>query len=242
MKTAASSTVTGPRSVPAEPDEARQCSVATGRSLTNVSSWPDTSVTRCAGDVLGEVDDVGADVAERAGAGLGLVEPPRQRRLGVGDPVLEVLRPHVPDLADPALGDELAGQRDRRHPAVGEADHRAHAVRGRLLGGGGHRLRLGDRVGQRLLAQHVLARGRARRSRSRRACPPACRCRSGRCPGARRAGASRSRSRPSRVARPPRRSARRPGRRRPAWSGVSGRSKKCGAVRQAWEWAAPMKA
>ena len=57
-----------------------------------------------------------------------LLQAPRQRRLGIDDPVLEVLRPDVVDLADPALGDEPAGQRDGRHPAVGEADHRADAA------------------------------------------------------------------------------------------------------------------
>ncbi len=81
-----------------------------------------------AGDVLGEVDDVRADVTERTRARLGLVQPPRQWSLRIGDPVLEVLRAHVPHLADPALGDEPAGQRDRGHAAVGEADHRAYAV------------------------------------------------------------------------------------------------------------------
>ena len=109
------------------------------------------------GDVLRQVDDVRADVAERTGAGLVLLQPPRHGRGRVGDPVLQVLGAHVPDVAEPAVGDELAGQRDRRHPAVGEADHRPHAVGGGLGGGLGHRLGLGDGVGQRLLAQHVLA-------------------------------------------------------------------------------------
>ena len=53
--------------------------------------------------------------------------------------------------------DELAGERDRRHPAVGEADHRADACARGPLGGRDHRLGLRDGVGQRLLAQHVLA-------------------------------------------------------------------------------------
>ena len=35
---------------------------------------------------------------------------------------------HVPDLAEPPVGDQLAGERDGRHPAVGEADHRADAA------------------------------------------------------------------------------------------------------------------
>ena len=43
-----------------------------------------------AGDELGEVDDVRADVAERAGAGLLLLQPPHQRELWIDDPVLQV--------------------------------------------------------------------------------------------------------------------------------------------------------
>ena len=95
---------------------------------------------------------------ERAAPGPVLLQPPGERRLGVDQPVLEVLRAHVPDLADPALLHELAGQRDRGHPAVGEADHRADAAGPGALGGRGHGARLGDGVGERLLAQHVLAR------------------------------------------------------------------------------------
>ena len=183
-----------------------------------------------------------ADVAERAGARLRLVEPPRQRRLGVGDPVLEVLRAHVADLADPALGDQLPGQRDRRHPAVGEADHGAYAVGARLVGGGGHRLRLGDGVGQRLLAQHVLAglegrdgdlgvgvAGRADVDEVDVVAGDDLR-------------ASPSSSRPSPGGRPPRRRGRRRGRRPPPSRGGAGRAKKWGAVRQACEWALPMNA
>ena len=102
-------------------------SAGSGRSLTKVSSSAADPGQPLAGDVLGEVDDVRADVAERAGAGLVLLQPPRHRRGRVGDPVLQVLRPDVPDLAEPALGDQLPGERDRRHPAVGEADHRPHA-------------------------------------------------------------------------------------------------------------------
>ena len=50
-----------------------------------------------AGDELGQVDDVRADVAERAGAGLVLLQPPHQRELRVDDPVLQVDRADVPD-------------------------------------------------------------------------------------------------------------------------------------------------
>jgi hypothetical protein len=100
---------------------------------------------------------VGTNVAEGPRAGPLLVEAPAHRHRGVREPVLEVLRPYVPDLADAPLLHELAGQRDGRDTAVGEPDHRDHAVLGGSLGRSGHRLGLGDRVGERLLAQHVLA-------------------------------------------------------------------------------------
>src|SRR5690606_37361181 len=48
-------------------------------------------------DELREVNDVRPDVTEGSRTGLLLVEPPRERRLRIGDPVLEVLRTHVPE-------------------------------------------------------------------------------------------------------------------------------------------------
>ena len=133
-KVAASSTVTLPR---AGAGRAGQAGVLAGqRPLVDEGAQPAGDAgDGVAGDELGEVDDVGADVAERAGAGLVLVQAPRQRRLRVDDPVLEVLRPHVVQRAEPALGDELPGQGDGRHAPVGEADHGAYAVGGRALGG-----------------------------------------------------------------------------------------------------------
>ena len=240
MKTAASSTVTGPRSVPAEPE--RPAWLGRDRPFLHERlELAGDLGDLFAGDVLGQVDDVGADVAERTGARLGLVQPPGQRRLGIGDPVLEVLRPHVPDLADPALGDEPAGQRDRRHPSVGEADHRAYAVLRSPLGGRDHRLGLGDGVGQRLLAEHVLARlERGDRDLGvrvpRRADVDEVDVRR----STRRRQSVSVSSQPSRPAASAVRSASRP--HTTCMVGLSGRSKKCGAVRQAWEWAAPMKA
>ena len=108
-------------------------------------------------DVLGEVDDVRTDVPERTRPGPFLLQSPAHRRERVGDPVLQVLRPHVPDLPEPSLGDELSGEGDGRDAPVGEPDHGQHAVLGRSPCSGGHRLGLGHRVRQRLLAQHVLA-------------------------------------------------------------------------------------
>ena len=63
----------------------------------------------------------------------------------------------MPDLTDPALLHQSSRQTDGRRTAVGEPDHRPDAVLGRALGGRGHRLGLGHRVGERLLAEHVLA-------------------------------------------------------------------------------------
>ena len=79
-------------------------------------------------------------------------------KAGVDDPVLLVLRADVAHLAEAAVGDQLAGERQRRHPAVVEADHRADPPRRGGLGDRGHLLRLGHRVTQGLLAEHVLAR------------------------------------------------------------------------------------
>ena len=200
----------------------RSPSPGSGRSWTKVSSIPLTVVMLLTGDVLGQVDDVRADVAERAGAGLVLVQPPAHRGGGVGDPVLEVLRADVPHGADPALLDQPAGQRDGRDAAVGEADHRhgrrAAAARSAAVG---HRLGLGDGVGERLLAEHVLARvergdrdlgvGVARRADVDQVDVVAGRA----------AGASRSPSTPSPGGRRPRRPCRRRGRRPPASAGAA---------------------
>ena len=81
---------------------------------------------RVPGEVLGHVDDVRPDVAQRARPRRVPAQPPDQRELGVDDPVLQVLRPDVPDLADPALLDEPARERHCRHPPVAVADHAAH--------------------------------------------------------------------------------------------------------------------
>ncbi len=113
---------------------------------------------RSPGDELRGVDDVRADVAEGAGAGLVPLQPPHQRELRVDDPVLQVLRPHVAQLPQPAGGDDPLGERERRDPPVVEADHRPDAAGRGRLGGPGHLLGLLDGVRQRLLAQHVLAR------------------------------------------------------------------------------------
>ncbi|CAM5343407.1 hypothetical protein SVIOM342S_09166 [Streptomyces violaceorubidus] len=109
--------------------------------------------------VLGEVDDVGAEVAERPRPGQFLAQPPGERGLRVDQPVLEVGHPQVPKPADAALRHHPPGQRGGRHPAVVEADHRQLPARPGRLGGAGHLLRLLDGVGERLLAQDVFPGG-----------------------------------------------------------------------------------
>ncbi len=175
------------------------------------------------GQVLGEVDDVRAEVAERTGAGLFPAQPPGERELRVHQPVLEVRHPHVPQGADAALHHHPPGQRGGGAPAVVEADHGGLAAGPRLLGGAGHRLGLADGVGEGLLAQHVLARASAASAISAWL-SPGCRCRRGRCRRAPPGRASRSRSPPSRAGRPPPARHRRPGRRsRPSRGGAAAR-------------------
>ena len=135
------------------------------------------------------------------GAGLVLLQAPRQRRLRVDDPVLEVLGAHVVERAEASLGDELPGEGDRRHAPVGEADHGAYAVGGRALGGAGHRLGLLDACWPAASRTGRACRPRGRRWRSRRGCGRGCRCRRGRCRRARPGPARRSRWTPSRGAR-----------------------------------------
>jgi hypothetical protein len=110
-----------------------------------------------AGDELRHVDDVRADVAERARPRLVLPQAPDQRELRVDDPVLQVGRAHMAHLSEPALLHEPARQRHRRHAPVVEADHAAHAALPRPLGRRDHRARLVHGVRERLLTEHVLA-------------------------------------------------------------------------------------
>ena len=109
-----------------------------------------------AGDELRQVDGMGPQVTERAGAGMLLLEPPRQGCLGVVQPVLQVGGTDLADLADSTGPDEIAGESRRRHPAVGEPDH-GEDVRPGPFSGLGHRRGLLEGVRQWLLAQHVLA-------------------------------------------------------------------------------------
>ena len=123
-----------------------------------MSIVPETASTLLAGHELGHVDDVRTDVAERTRTRVLLLQAPRERHLRVDEPVLTVRGAHLLHGADDALRDQVAQEGDRGNAAVGEADHRAHAALGGAGGGIRHRLGLGDRVRERLLDQHVLAR------------------------------------------------------------------------------------
>jgi hypothetical protein len=109
-------------------------------------------------EVLRQVHGVRAEVAQRAGPGLVTAQPPGEREVRVHQPVLEVADAYVPQRSDPATGDHVAGEREGRGAAVVEADHGDLAAGTGVRGRTGHGLGLGDGVGQRLLAQHVLAR------------------------------------------------------------------------------------
>ena len=108
-----------------------------------------------AAQVLALVDDVGADVAERARAHAAL-EPPAQRAARVAGVVAPVAGVEGGQLAQLAVADVVADRGDGRGPAIAVAD-----------GGDGlagllqldHRPGVLHRPRQRLLAQHVLAGG-----------------------------------------------------------------------------------
>ena len=133
-------------------------------------------------------------------------------------------------------------RRDGRHPAVGEADHRPDArARPRVRPPAAIASASATVFASGFSQSTCLPASSAAMAISRGCCR-GCRCRRGRCRRGRAAGSSRSRSTPSRAVAAA--SATRPASRPHSARirGVSGRSKKWGAVRQAWEWAAPMKA
>src|SRR5262249_56518522 len=75
-----------------------------------------------ANEVAGEVDDVGAEVADRTGPRLGAVETP-DAFVGLPAPALQVGGAEVDDVADPARLDDLARPAHRRDEAVVEGAH-----------------------------------------------------------------------------------------------------------------------
>ena len=109
------------------------------------------------GHILGDVDHMGGDVPQGPRAGNVLLEPPGQGRGGVGGPALEVGAPHVEELPERALVDELLGQVDGWHPPVLVGVHVDDAPGIGLLGGFRHGLGVLQCGGDGLLAEHVLS-------------------------------------------------------------------------------------
>ena len=101
------------------------------------------------------VDQVAADVGQCAGARPAAVTP-RDRRRRVQRVVAPVAAVEMHEFAQCARGQFPPDLFDGRRPPVGVADG-GDAVT--ALGRGHHRLGIGQRTGQRLFAQHVLARG-----------------------------------------------------------------------------------
>ena len=122
------------------------------------------------------------------------VEPPEARaalrQVGGDRPVLQEVGAVVEDPPEPALVDQLLGQRDGRHAAVVVPDDVRHAG---LLDRLAHLLRPRRRSSPAASRRGSSCRPRPRRWRSPRAGCSARRCRSRRCRRARRASASRSR-------------------------------------------------
>ena len=114
-----------------------------------------------ADEVAAEVDDVGAEIAERARAGLVRVEAPRRQRRVVA-PVLQVAAAEMADLAELAGLDQLAGEPYGGDEAVVERTHVLDPGRGDLLPDA---IALLGVASERLLANDVLAglRGEDRR-------------------------------------------------------------------------------
>ena len=106
-----------------------------------------------ADQVAREVDDVRAEVAERAGPGLGRIEAPRAL-VRIPAPGLEVTRPEMDDVAELSGVEELADEAHGGHEAVVEP---AHVHDAGPLGLLPHPVRLLRRETERLLAQDVLA-------------------------------------------------------------------------------------
>ena len=164
------------------PPTGRRARAASGRSLTKVSSRPETSGDPVAGDELRQVDDVGADVAERAGAGLGpcraaTTAAPRGRRSSPGG----TARGRAGSRRSGPPATSRRASAIGRHPAVGEADHGAYAVPRRPARPPRPSPRPRRRSWPAASRTARACRPRARRSRSRRGCRPGCRCRPGRC-------------------------------------------------------------
>ena len=111
-----------------------------------------------AGQELAHVGQVAADVGQRAGALRALVAP-AHRCGGAAAVVGPVAAGEVQRPAQLAGVDELLDERDTGRAQEGEPDAGQHIPLRGGVGRGGHRPGVRHGVGQRLLAQHVLAGG-----------------------------------------------------------------------------------
>ena len=99
-------------------------------------------------------------------------EVPQDVDVGLDEAEVDPHRIDEQDLAEHAVGDELADAQNRRGVAVGVVGHQHEIAHPRLVD---HDLGRRIVVGQRLLDQHVLARAQRRQARSRCAYAPASR-------------------------------------------------------------------
>ena len=96
-----------------------------------------------------------AEIAERAAASRRPgIEPPGERRLGIGEIVLGVPAAKAHRAPETARAHDVDGVADEWHAQIGEADAVGDAGAG---GGGRDRARLGGAAPDRLLAQDMLA-------------------------------------------------------------------------------------
>jgi hypothetical protein len=109
-----------------------------------------------------QVDEVGSEVPGRPRARQRPLQAPGGGRVGIAQPILQVSHSDVPDLAELAGGDQIAGEPDGGDEPVVERAHVGDP--GRLDTAPGVEGLVGV-APQRLLADHVLAglRGRDRR-------------------------------------------------------------------------------
>lgn len=105
-------------------------------------------------EIMGQVNQVGVQVAMWTGAGFGFLESPDTRKIRIHNPVLEINRPPVHDASQSSLFNHPVCQHQRRNSPIVECHHVAHS-------GGFDRLKHFDRlfevICQRLFAQNVLS-------------------------------------------------------------------------------------
>ena len=223
VNTAASSTVTGPAArAPGRPGS------GSGRSPTKVAVTAETPVISSPVRYWARSTMCAPRSPSAPRPGSLALQPPGQRERRVHQPVLEVTRADVADLADPAVADQLAGQGHGRDAAVVEAGHRADAAGGGPRRRGRHGLAPRPACWPAASRTARACRRRARRWRPRRAASPGVQT-STSCTSSRLIRARQSVS----VAAQPSAAPRRPPRRRPARTARPCRGAAAGRARAA---------